>query len=252
MTTWSWAYIRWASGFGLKNRVWHCAQEFIVARANSSPSGVRGDQGEAARGLGRAGAPLEDTLTVGKIEEEGHPVVHSARVTATTQEPPLVESPPHAALFGQDLIENGGPERRYWPTLISHRRGPGAPPLSRHPCQPSRCGPSIPMSTAEIRRSATPSRYLIGAVQSIIDGPGSLLNWKNLGRSFYFQHLRKRTPSWCNLVRPSEVQWLALIQPIERPVERSPLDPVYDIVDIFYGISFREIIWIILNIHSAW
>jgi hypothetical protein len=23
MTTWSWAYIRWASGFGLKNRVWH-------------------------------------------------------------------------------------------------------------------------------------------------------------------------------------------------------------------------------------
>jgi hypothetical protein len=26
MTTWSWTYIRWASGFGLKNRVWHAAQ----------------------------------------------------------------------------------------------------------------------------------------------------------------------------------------------------------------------------------
>jgi hypothetical protein len=87
-------------------------QEFIVARANSSPRGVRGDQGEAARGLGRAGAPSKDGLTIVELEEEGHPIVRTAPVTTTAQEPPLGESPPHAAPLGQDLIKNGGPKHR--------------------------------------------------------------------------------------------------------------------------------------------
>jgi hypothetical protein len=64
------------------------AQEFITARANSSPRGVRGDQGEAARGLGRAGAPLEDALTVVELEEDGHPVARTAPITAVAQKPP--------------------------------------------------------------------------------------------------------------------------------------------------------------------
>jgi hypothetical protein len=36
MTTWSWAYIRWASGFGLKNRVWQPPRD----PTPSSPSDV--------------------------------------------------------------------------------------------------------------------------------------------------------------------------------------------------------------------
>jgi hypothetical protein len=58
--------------------------------------GVRGDQGEATRGLGRAGAPSEDALTIAELEEEGHPIVHTAPVTAATQEPSLGDSPPCA------------------------------------------------------------------------------------------------------------------------------------------------------------
>jgi hypothetical protein len=62
--------------------------QFIIARANPSPRGVRGDQGEAARGLGRAGAPLEDALTVVELEEKGHPVARTAPITAVAQKPP--------------------------------------------------------------------------------------------------------------------------------------------------------------------
>jgi hypothetical protein len=62
--------------------------QFIIARANPSPRGVRGDQGDAARGLGRAGAPSEDALTVAELEEEGPHIKRATPVTTTTQEPP--------------------------------------------------------------------------------------------------------------------------------------------------------------------
>jgi hypothetical protein len=62
--------------------------QFITARANPSPRGVRGDQGDAARGLGRAGAPSEDALTVVELVEEGPHIKRTTPVTAATQEPP--------------------------------------------------------------------------------------------------------------------------------------------------------------------
>jgi hypothetical protein len=52
------------------------------------------------------------TLTIAELEEEGHHIVRTAPVTAATQEPPLGESPPHAAPLGQDLIKNGGLKHR--------------------------------------------------------------------------------------------------------------------------------------------
>jgi hypothetical protein len=44
-----------------------------TARCNWSQGGAWGDQGEAARGLGRAGALSEDALTIAELEEEGTP-----------------------------------------------------------------------------------------------------------------------------------------------------------------------------------
>jgi hypothetical protein len=45
MTTWSWAYIRWASDFGLKNRVWHVVTVYLYRSLDSDiyitvPNGI--------------------------------------------------------------------------------------------------------------------------------------------------------------------------------------------------------------------
>jgi hypothetical protein len=59
----------------------------VTARRNGSLGGARGDQGEVARGLGQAGAPLEDALIVVELEEEGHPITHTAPVTVAAEDP---------------------------------------------------------------------------------------------------------------------------------------------------------------------
>jgi hypothetical protein len=62
------------------------APNSATSRRNWIPGGAWGDQGEAAGGLGWAGAPSEDSLTVAELEEEGHPVTRTALVAAAAQD----------------------------------------------------------------------------------------------------------------------------------------------------------------------
>jgi hypothetical protein len=77
---------------------------FTTTRANPSPGGARGHQGEATRCLGQAEESSDKPYCPRRSEQAGH---HHTQPSGDRRRPrtTLVESPPRAALVAEDHIE---------------------------------------------------------------------------------------------------------------------------------------------------
>jgi hypothetical protein len=97
----------------------------------------------------------------------GHYHCHCAWGRRTPPSRALLRSlpPPKNPPRWVPTLRRRGPERRYWPTLASHRCGLGTPPWSLCFCRLSRRGPSVLASTTEVRYPSQSNLVRPSAIQ---------------------------------------------------------------------------------------